>query len=239
MENYDRNRTELIEIFKEFENFFKKILNSDRTFSFCLEEIKRNNDKRIVFQRISREYQDLEAFRDLRNLIGHNKYKILIPDETIKEIRSLQNRLSKTAKDLFLWNVYTCSADMKLSEVLWVMKEKLFTHIPIYDNWKFIGVLTETTITSWLESKLCDDILIEKDDLFIKSFVWWFWIESGYIFKRKDTPLFKIENCFDDYLKRKERLWAIFLTNLWDENEKIEWIITAWDLPKIGSSGFD
>jgi len=29
------------------------------------------------------------------------------------------------------------------------MKDKVYTHVPVYDNGKFIGILSETSIFNW------------------------------------------------------------------------------------------
>jgi len=30
-----------------------------------------------------------------------------------------------------------------------IMKDKVYTHVPVYDNGKFIGILSETSIFNW------------------------------------------------------------------------------------------
>lgn len=135
MDNFAENERALQELHKDLEILFHKVTGkTSLNFSDSLADIINRSHERKIFQRIAREEPHLRALNRIRNIFSHGNYKILIPDKTIIELKSLRDSLTLKAKDLFAVNVYSCTDDMNLSDVLKEMESKTYTHVPVYSS---------------------------------------------------------------------------------------------------------
>jgi len=181
-------------------------------------------------------FDELLKFWYIRNELVH-KYQnyIDITESTIINIKKYIDiiRNPKTCYDAFKVDVFFCNENDSLIDVIKVMKQSLFTHIPVYDsNNNFKWILTESSITYFIWEKIENDwiLLLENVrvlDLNLNN------SNDLFIFINRKTTIYEIEDLFYNSIKENKRLWAIFITNLWKNSEKIDWIITAWDIPKI------
>lgn len=114
------------------------------------------------------------------------------------------------------------------------MKQKIYTHVPVY-NGKFKGVLSETTILEWLSDNISDGgcAYFEKKKVgdinpkYLHSKI------NQYKFTKETTSIFDIQKYFDEAIAKQERLGVIFITPNGDKNSRPTGVITAWDSPKI------
>lgn len=114
------------------------------------------------------------------------------------------------------------------------MKESLYTHVPIYQNGKFYGTLSESTLLSWLV-----DNIKEGKAQFYKRLIGD--IKKEYLFNENDKvdfisetkSIFEVQAMFEESIRRGQRLGALIITKSGKNDEKPIGIITAWDLPRI------
>lgn len=214
-----------------------------KDFSLCLTEIREKASENILFSRIVEHfYSDLKTINAIRNIIIHRNDWITIPDETIHRIQemvtaiqNIEKKLETRALDIFWKKVFVCKDSTPLHEVLEAIGERGFAHIPVYsESGKFRWVVSEKSIALWLARQTKSHNSIDFHNTLLKDVV----IDTShheYIFIPSDCPVSSIEWFFSEYSNNRKKLGAIFLTETGDENEWIDGIITAWDLPRIYS----
>lgn len=235
-----KKNEEYTNIYNELDEHLSKILWRDNYgkgytgYKNKLRDIKNNNQLKESF--IIRRYFDMfKTFGYIRNEIVHKyKNKITITEEALEEIKKYLDILKNPPKviKLFKRDVHTCSLNDSLSSVIKEMKDKIYTHIPVYDGNQFLELLTESSIIYWIEKYIDEtwDLILEnvkvKDVLTENP-------NDRYEFISQNTNIYEIKSMFEENIKDGERLGALLITNLWKKEEPLVGIITAWDLPTI------
>jgi predicted transcriptional regulator len=188
-----------------------------------------------------RLYQNkLRYFGDLRNQLVHgfrldNNHYVLASDHAVKEIELLytEARTPTSAGDAFSKQVYTCTTQDLLSEVIHVMRNQLNTHVPVYNEQGiFTEMLSESTISYRLADEIGDDGEVHLAQIRVQDVT----LENSndlFIFVPLTTSIYDIEQLFAQNLQAKKRLGAVFLTHTGKPEEDIQGIITAMDLPRL------
>lgn len=230
-------------------NKLEKYLDTDNfeynTFLHKLYELRPKNSL------IKRYYDDLRHLGNLRNILVHSDKEYALPSpwslDLLKRIVSIIQE-PPTAWDIAIKNnIYTCSTEDSLKEVISVMSKNTYTHVPIYSpEHQFQGVMSESTFVQWLsrdeewstQDNQVDGILSQKVtiadviDLCKKPLndYWWF--------VGRSTNALEIEQEFLENHNRPhnntyERLGIVLITENGKPEEKLLGLFTAWDLPKI------
>jgi len=233
-------RIEFLNVFKEIESFLRNNNNLPEGLPWFWDIRRYMTKHKKEWYSILLEYEEeLYALKELRNSYSHEIFQTSLPSEwSIELLKVIRDELIKP-KTVFEFlitenkkGVFTCNLKDTLKYVLNVMQEKLYTHVPIISNGKFVWLLSENSICEWLNKNIEHDwtVLIDKtliEDLNIES------ENNNYLIVKRSTPLYYIFELFNQYVSNHDRLWAIFITNLWTKEESLDWIITAWDLPTI------
>ncbi len=229
--------------FNTIHAYLVDILNTTdkKDFSLCLTEIREKSSDNILFARIIElYYSDLKTINAIRNILIHKNDWIRIPDTTFIRIEEITNNLKELGKkletraqDIFGKKVFVCRDSTPLQEILEAIGERGFAHIPVYtDAGDFRWVVSEKSIALWLARHIKSHKGIDFHTTHLRDVT----IDTShheYIFIPSDSPVSSIESYFSEYTKDRKKLGAIFLTKTGDENEWIDGIITAWDLPMI------
>lgn len=200
--------------------------------------IWRITKENIVFKKYK---QELLKFANLRNAIIHNSDKrkadpIAEPhDYIVKKYEEIKNCILNPASALdtiaITNNIYTIKMDEMVIEVMRKMNKNTYTHVPVVENGKLVGVFSENTIFSYVVKN--HDVTIKRDML-IKEFADFIPLnnhESEYFeFVPENTPVTQIEELFQNGLKDKKKISVIFITPNGKEDEELLGLITAWDL---------
>ena len=231
------NAEKFITTFNKIEKYLTKLHGAEKYIDFISlvrELSERNNIIRIY-------KDDLKEYAELRNAIVHQTRGKLIAEpyeETIQHIHQIYEVLTNPPSALMIASkpVYSCSIDDRISDVVTEMTKNVYTHVPVYEKNKFIGVFSESSITKWLgDSAESDGFLLEQTGIGeLKKYLDQPNDEfNGYKFLSKTTDVFNIQAAFLFFVSEHKRLGAVFITERGKEDEKILGIITAWDLPKI------
>jgi len=227
MDKTDNYQT-LFDLFKEIEAHLTKIVREDiRGFNDLL---KIACEKEPHIKKYSGELNDLSL---IRTLIAHKKreHLVLIPEETIKRVKEILQFIKNppTVLEKFGKEVYFCNSEDLLLDILKIMKKETFTHIPVYKNKDFIGVLSEVSVTNWLADKKklnLDDVTIYELREFLNNQP-----NEFFDFVKKSEDAYKIKERFLNEVRERKRIGAIFITDNGKQEEKFLGIITAWDIP--------
>jgi CBS domain-containing protein len=111
------------------------------------------------------------------------------------------------------------------------MDKNTFTHVPIIQNDKMVGIFSENTLLSYLvdsgETIITKDMTISDLRQFLPLSA-----HRGEVFAflPRKVLLAQVYEEFNKAIKKRERIGMLFITEHGREEEKLLGIITAWDL---------
>lgn len=240
--NFTEEGNKLIDLFKELEEIIRKkcnvsgIITENTTLDSQIKELSKKNS-------VVRKYQDeLMIIKQVRNINTHqrnDKYGYVVcpnPDMNIKLktiIDEIKNPPTIYNSNISVkrQNMYCRNIDDTIEETIKVMIEKVYTHIPIFENDVLVGVFSENTLLDIVNKET--GILIGKDTTF-RAFQDYLKIENHsseeFKFISRNKNIYDIEDIFKDYFTRNKRLGCVYITENGKENEKILGMLTAWDI---------
>jgi len=185
-------------------------------------------------------YEDLKKYARLRNAIVHN------PDQRIADpiaephdaiVQKYQELLDKVlhpelALDKLaipIDKLYTITRNTNLLKAMKIMNENLYTHLPVMERGKFIGVFSDSTIFDYI-IKYQGAVINEKlairdlgDVIQIQNHA-----SEAFLFVDKDITVIEVEDIFRKGFKDKKKIAVVFITDGGTEAEKILGLITSW-----------
>ena len=227
--------------FNELDSFFTQEINGQEGhFSENMHKFLSINPRYQHFK------NDIDYINDVRKIIIHKEN---VEGVSVIPTNALCNKLEyilKQIKNPPKWNsiaipanqIYSCSEEDLISDVVRIMAENTFTHVPVVRNGIFQWLLSESLYVQWLSE------VIEKEGVCtaeskvsqLKKYVKK--VNDDYMFLSRDADIYQIREQFEKVTReRKEknfkRLGVIFITNSGKSTEKILGLITAWDIGKI------
>lgn len=232
----------LIQLFREFENVVKQkcIKMGIKTDGKNVNELINELMKKDSY--FKRKKDEINTIRKVRNLNSHEaggKYKYIVyPSPEINN--KLENIINEIKKTPTIYNSTTCIKEKdiyckKLDDCIYdtikTMSERMYTHIPILENKKLIGVFSENTLFDVVKND--SRIIIDQKTKFssIKDYLK---IENHsmeeFIFVSKIKNIYDIEEMFKNYFSRNKIIGCIFITDNGKSTENILGMLTAWDV---------
>lgn len=228
---------QLLRLYNDVDAFLRQQYKQDKytDHTFLIQQLAATN--RIV----ARYQQEMRAIAQLRNNLVHNPFSsvaepIAYPHpEVVKRYKDIRDALlnphSAISIAIPVHKIYTARLDSKLFKVLKDMDENIYTHVPIIENDKMVGVFSENTLLSFLaetgEAVITEDMTIANfaDYVPLKSHR-----SESFIFLPRRASLSTLFDSFNKAIHRHERIGMVFITEHGSETEKPLGIITAWDL---------
>ncbi|HVV66751.1 MAG TPA: CBS domain-containing protein [Candidatus Saccharimonadales bacterium] len=228
---------ELLSLYNEVDHFLRKEYKQDKfaDHSFLIQEVSAKNPV------VARNQQLMRAVAQIRNSLVHNPIPsvaqpIVEPHlGLVKAYRNIHNALMKPLTALSIavpaGQLYTTTPDANLAEVMKVMNDNIFTHVPVIENDKMVGVFSENAILSYLaengESIITKDMKIRDMEKFLPLSA-----HNGesFEFVARGATLSEVYEIFNDAIQVRRRIGMIFITHNGKADEKLLGIITAWDL---------
>lgn len=227
-----------LDLFKKFEAKVKRMtgIHADSEgINSLINGMKQKN--RVLVEENDEIIRNLWALRNIFSHKDRGEYIANVNSRAFTELERLIGFLENPPKviDEFKTNVYVCSLDDSTEKVIGKMKEKLYTHIPVYgEGNEFIGVFSEASIFLWLSENILKgnaNFNKRKMSMFNKKY---FHCENDkYDFIPEDTNMFEVQQRFEDHIKDGKRLGVLLITKNGKQNEKITGAITAWDLARV------
>lgn len=226
-----------IERFQDLEKLLKQVAgsNDEERFPSVLKKVADRNAY------ISKNYSLILDLNSLRNVFvhqGRGKYIAKINNFALEELSKLIKTLKNPPSVIseFNQNVYQAKTTDFIASVMNTMREKIYTHVPVWENEEFIGVFSYTSFFEWLSERQNRGV---KSISFTKRFM--DDINKKYLnppnvnfqFIGELKNLYEIPSMFEDATKKRERLDCLFITQNGKRGEKIKGIITSWDLGSI------
>lgn len=224
--------------FNKLETMLKKRANarSEDSISSVVSALVNIHKDRVV-----RQFEkDIRQFIELRNAIIHQSTNRAIAEpyeETVVSLRKLVVNIEqpKTAWDIATTELIKVSLEDSLSQVVGQMAEMHITSLPIVEDKKVVGFVSESTIVKIVDKAfehggaLIDEAKI-KEVAYDKPYGD---ASDIYSYVTRKVTVYEIEDMFNDAIKQGKRLLAILVSDKGDASATPLGIITAWDLHKI------
>ena len=225
MNNYEK----FIEKYKELEYVVSKQYN-----------ISKNGSEISFLERrpeFSKYRKELEYCRDVRIFLQHEtkidkEFAIIPSDEMIELITKIIDlvknpitclKISKKINEIY----YKSENDYVVSSML-AMNHKKYTHIPIIENNKVIGVFSKTSIFNLL---LEEDISFLNSSLKFKDIKKYISLDTEkYIFCNSDMNVKEMEEKIVSEFRNGNKVSMIFLTSNGKENGEFIGLFTPFDI---------
>lgn len=228
---------EYVRIYNEIDHYMRKVLNEEKytEHSYLIDKMA---DRSSVFGRYA---QELRTLAQLRNSLVHNPFMriahpIAVPDEKIlAQYRVIRDMLLNPPTSLSIavpvHKLYTATLQTNAIEVMKMMKKHTYTHVPIMEGERMIGVFSENSLLAYIASN--EDSIITKD-LPISEFDEYIGLSTHpseqFAFIGRRASLNDVYKIFNDALKKRVRIGVLFVTDQGKSDQKVLGIITAWDL---------
>lgn len=204
----------------------------------------RNSDSISFYlsnQNIYQRYRDeIRYCQEVRNLLSHkkkigNEFAVEPSQQMLDFIDNLIKKIRKRTKcfEVQINESQVCWKSMNdsVKDTIKEMSDKLYTHIPILEDGKVIGVFDENSIFNYLSKQ--EIIMIEENTTFndIKEYIGLYDREmEEFIFFSSQRYLEELEKEFEKSYKRGKRIGIAFMTQNGKSREKLQGIITPWDM---------
>ena len=216
--------------FLELENLVIQEEDNDTKLSLKLKELK-NKHKEPYYSK----YDFIDFCRECRNRISHNSYEndfIMYGEKMIEKLEEIIEEIKHPYKvfDKSTKNVKYANLNDNVRDVMLEMMNKSYTHIPIYDNNKLIGIFSENTLFNYLYKNK----IIEVDENTTFNDI----IDFISIDNAKEVIKFVARNkLYDDVcmefikeFKKGSKLSCVLVTENGKSSEKVIGILTSWDI---------
>ncbi|MBR3994458.1 MAG: CBS domain-containing protein [Clostridia bacterium] len=185
---------------------------------------------------------DIDYISDIRNLLSHNRkisgeYAVQPSGKVIDFIDFLINEIygRKRCRHIAVKFSGICKQNLKgnVNDTMKIMNQRNFTHIPIVDNNRVIGVFSRNSIFTYVaENGACR--LSENPNLTFADIAEYIKLEGRekeeYIFVKSNMFLDELDTLFDEISKKGRRVGLVFLTKNGTPNEPITGMLTPWDV---------
>jgi CBS domain len=159
---FEQNANNYIAIFNELDKHFDVLADSEKFMPFN-EKVKNIAQSDTSIGLFVKKYElRLKYFGELRNHIAHGfkldgKHYAIPSYHALDELNKIKEVIMQpvTCGETFTKQVYTCQTTDTLHEVMQMMKNFNYTHVPIYNETRVLqGVLTQSMISERLEKNI-------------------------------------------------------------------------------------
>ncbi|MBE6708272.1 MAG: CBS domain-containing protein [Ruminococcaceae bacterium] len=214
-------------------------------------EVKYSDGKKLVGSAVMRYYNDdeskkwreeLNICREMRNMLSHHakiggKPVFEPSDEIIEVLRRILNDVKNPPVSMSIATraskLTTCILDDLAENVIHKMKENGYSHVPVMENGKLIGVFSVGTVFSMIEKYGVDGV---RKNSRIRDFEEFLPVENhtteSFGFVSDSAPFSGLKHRFTAKGPHERRVAALFVTANGNKNEKLLGMITPWDMIK-------
>lgn len=241
----EKNGDDFLKSYRDLETNIIAKYNSN--IPFVKHGDKREKEDAILFLSKQKDYlkygHRLKSCKKIRNLLSHDSlcggYPVIPKRELIDFLDMIRESVIKpvTARSLMVNAQNVCSAAITdtVRPIIRKMIENTYTHIPILDDGRVIGVFSENTLLSLFSND--DIVVIEETTTFNDKNI------KGLLplknhstecfrFASPDATIIEIREIFSEALSVNQRVGLIFITQNGLPNNRILGIISPWDMPQ-------
>ena len=196
---------------------------------------------RFINDKEGKEYKDkLNLCREIRNFLSHHSdfdgERIVEPSQSMIDfLNTVINYVTQPPRAIECATLYAdilkTSPTQKVQTVMRKMQRQGFSHVPVIENGKFIGVFSVSTVFTY---SLNNGMSSMNDDMLIGDFAELLPPDKHetekFKFVGEDETLFSVKNMFNKKLQRSKRLAAVFITDNGSFGGRILGMLTPWDV---------
>lgn len=226
------NTSVFIEKYKELEEAVRSTYNLRDSDSIS-HYLKNRNEFRHYADEIS-------YCQQVRNFLVHERklddsFAVIPSDEMLEFIDMLiakvRNRRRCIDACIKLKSIYRCSLDDRVKPAIKAMREGFFTHIPILDNGKVVGVFDENSLFNYVADHELVDVDSKLKFCDIKEYLSLTDRDNeDFIFIRSSMYVDEVEDIFQRNFSQRKRIGVAFITANGRPNEPLQGLITPWDI---------
>lgn len=237
-------------LFQYIESTYASNKTNKYSFGNCINSIynwKIGNSSKVKTVRllgskivkINEKKDFINKILNIRNKLSHEIWWFEVTNDCIVELDKLCDflfRIKIKDTEKIPKIVTTCNERDSLQDILKIMTENKYTHIPIIsDTWEIMGIVSDALITMWLREQINSDgeIVIDTKSVTLWAIVGMRTEYEEYLFLSDTELTSKAYSKFEEYILKWNRLWCIIFTKDWEKTSSVTWIMTAWDLPII------
>jgi len=174
---------------------------------------------------------DVLGLFNLRNVGTHAPSFAEIKSAAVVKLEKLVSAFCRKAIDIATKeeNIYKAHLSTTVKEVVRVMSQRMFTHVPVVNKDKFVGVFSENSLLQLIADDSLDlDVEMREIKEYLKH------IEGAdeYEFLPAGADFHQVHYLFDQHINKGKRLGVVFLSSDGKPSAEIKGLITAWDLYK-------
>ncbi len=185
---------------------------------------------------------EIQCCAELRNLLAHNpkiggSYVAEPSQKTLDFLDFLLNKVQNRprCKDISVKykDIYRQTMQGSVQKAMTVMKNHRFSHVPIVENQRLVGVFDKNSIFSYLTNKgvECINNLNALTFADIEQYVSLkHRTDLDFVFARSNMYVDELEDIFERALENGKRISLVFLTATGSKNEPLQGIVTPWDI---------
>ncbi|HHY34571.1 MAG TPA: CBS domain-containing protein [Firmicutes bacterium] len=200
---------------------------------------------------VRRFKDDLEEFADLRNAIVHERispdYLIAVPlEETVRRIEEIAQLMRKPplVYPRFSREVISFDIGDRADRVLQTIKKTSFSQFPVYEESRYIGLLTDGAVARWMADRIhggCGKGCAGLDEILSATVKEIIGYERGNRarFLPRNATIYEAQEIFREGPPETERqVLAVLITDNGKPEENLLGIITPSDLLRDFSRDF-
>lgn len=184
--------------------------------------------------------EDIDYCRVVRNFLVHtpkvkNQYPIVVSEEMIQLMEEIVDRVKNPIKAIDyavkIENMYTTQLHSNIIDVVRHMQASGFTHVPVIEEGKLIGVFSGNVIYTYLSSAAEINLNINSNISILMEYLPIYNHTNEYFaFMGKNSSFHDIRQLFKIDAKSMKQLAAVFLTETGKNNEKVLAMLTPYSI---------
>ncbi len=204
----------------------------------------KNNDSvvSVLKKRFPHDSSIIQSCADLRNFYSHdgkmnNRFIADVSTDAVTYVRDLtvavNNRQKCGERCIKFKDIFWKSLNDNVRDTMTIMQKKLYTHVPILDGRKVIGVFDENSLFSFLAAQE-DGICIFDDKLSFADLKEHIKLDNREMEEFSFFPINKFTDEaaeeFNNAQQRGKRIGLMLLTASGKPTDDLQGIITPWDI---------
>lgn len=224
---------EFLDLYRKFEDILEdKFINRKKKYSSVIFDYLKCDESKPIRDKI-------DVCREIRNLLTHNAKmngeSVVEPSQSVCDaLRYCIEYVKKPplAIDFATTgeNIYMAGYNQTVIKIMRVMDKNGYSHVPIIQNGKFVGVFSTSTIFSYMlnnyEKSITRTTTVAEmqEHLPIDVHI------ENYEFAPRTLTLYDARDKFQSVVARNRRLSVIFITEHGKQNEELLGMLTPWDV---------
>ena len=186
---------------------------------------------------------ELDYCREVRNFLQHNEridgsYAVIPSDAMLDALHATLSRFKAmgSADDVCTRReqIRVAALDDAVRPVLRDMAKHGYAHVPVLEDGRVVGVLSEGTVLAYLVDDMTLEIPQNATLRDLEARLSLGAHEQGrFAFVARHEPADEVAELFQASLRQASRLAMVFVTEHGKPDERLLGIITAWDLAKF------